>query len=280
MRDKKLIQLYITNMCNSKCKTCTIWKNSEREELTLDSIKNIVESNVDADFVIGGGEPILHSDIDNILQYLKDNNINYTLLSNCIKNEKLKQLIEMYEIPSVTISCDGIKHDEIRGRIGNLSKIINFVEWAQYRKQNFKLSYTYSAFNEKIFKEDMNFFKLLGIQKVYFCLAQEMDLLKTDGDSFVATDFTKILEEKEMLFDRDLDAVNRIINGTKKKCDSQDSVFTIYSNGNVVRCQSFLSCYVLGNVFERNFSDIIRPVKSVTCAYDSKCNLLCQRRYD
>lgn len=280
MRKNKLVQLYITNMCNSGCKTCTIWKNKERQELSLDDIKNVVQPLKNtADFVIGGGEAILHSEIESILEWLEKENVKYTLLSNCIMFDKLKELIVKYNVPSVTVSCDGCKHDEIRGSKGNLSKIEDFTYWARKIGLNFKISYTYSAFNEKTFLEDMMHFDELGVEKIYFCLAQNMELLHS-SDNVVASDLNVLLERQDKFYDKDLQFIKALIYGEKKKCDSQDSVFTVYSNGDVVRCQSFMSSDVVGNINENMFADIVYLSRPIKCPYDDKCNLVCQRRYD
>lgn len=281
MRDKRLIQLYITNMCNSHCQTCTIWQNKEREELSVDEIRQIVLADKSADYVIGGGEAILHSNIHGVLEMLQREGINYTLLSNAIQLNRLTSLVYKYKVPSVTVSCDGVHHDSIRGSQGNLHKIKEFVIWAQHHNQPFKLSYTYSAFNEKNFAEDMEMFKSWGIDKIYFCLAQEMALLKVEGESsIVANSFWQILEYRDMLFDKDIRFIENMLNGEKPKCDSQSTVFTIYSDGSIVRCQSYLSNPPVGNIHTDSFEDYLQKAMNIQCPYDEKCNLLCQRRYD
>lgn len=281
MRDKRLIQLYITNMCNSRCKTCTIWQNRQREELSVEQIRDIVLADKDADFVIGGGEAILHGHIHEVLEMLFKEGINYTLLSNAIQLHRLCSVVSRFHVPSVTVSCDGINHDSIRGCDRNLHNIQTFVRWAKYQGVNFKLSYTYSAYNEKHFAEDMEFFKSLGIDKIYFCLAQEMALLKCDGKSeIVASSFEQILDYKDMLFDKDVRFIESMLSGKKPKCDSQSTVFTVYSNGDVVRCQSYLSSPRIFNINDLPFSLWLESAKNITCPYDEQCNLLCQRRYD
>lgn len=281
MRDKDLIQLYITNMCNSHCKTCTIWQNKEREELSVEQIREIVLSDKTADFVIGGGEAILHSKIHDVLGMLQKEGINYTLLSNAIQLNRLCSLVARFQVPSVTVSCDGTRHDTIRGADGNLHKIETFVRRAREQGVSFKLSYTYSAFNEGYFAQDMEYFKSLGIDKIYFCLAQEMALLHSDGKpQIVAADFQQILKYKDMLFDKDVKFIENMLNGTKPKCDSQTTVFTVYSNGDVVRCQSFMSSPAIFNIKDIPFSCWLGAVKNQTCPWDADCNLLCQRRYD
>lgn len=281
MRDKNLIQLYITNMCNSHCKTCTIWQNKEPEELSVEQVRDIVRADKGADFVIGGGEAILHSKIMDMLGMLHHEGVNYTLLSNAIMLNRLCNMVEYYKVPSVTVSCDGVTHDTVRGARGNLHNICMFVEWAKKNNISFKLSYTYSAFNEQYFHQDMEFFKSLGIEKIYFCLAQEMALLHSDGKpQIVAHDFKQILEHKDMLFDKDVRFIENMLNGTKALCTSQSSVFTVYSNGDVVRCQSFMSSPAIFNIKDIPFSCWLGSATNVVCPYDADCNLLCQRRYD
>ena len=84
MRPNKLIQFYITNMCNSGCKTCSIWRNKTRCELVPERMEDVIRAFPEADYVIGGGEAILHKRIEDIFSILDYYAVNYTLLSNCI----------------------------------------------------------------------------------------------------------------------------------------------------------------------------------------------------
>lgn len=284
MRDKKLIQLYITNMCNSHCKTCSIWKNKERQELNY-SIEKVFRAFPDADYVIGGGEAILHTHIDRILASLRDRQINYTLLSNCIWPEKLCRLVEEHHVPAVTISFDGLDHDDIRGSADNMSKILEFKEWCDFNDVRMKISYTYSKFNEGRFKEDMKFIKeKLGFKEIYFCIAQDMGLLRTAeaDESFVASNFEQILD-CDLITEKDKYHIRGMISGVRRRCTSQNNVHTIYSDGSIVRCQSFKSEEILGNIKDMTVEEIRRTMESINnvmCTHDSECNLLCQRRYD
>lgn len=285
MREKKLIQLYVTNVCNSHCKTCSIWKNKQREELRVGDIEAIVSLFPDADYIIGGGEAILHSDIEKILLSLQNSKTNYTLLSNCICVKRLCELVEKYKVPAVTVSFDGLCHDEIRGSEHNAVKIYEFKDWCDFNNVRMKISYTYSKFNEGRFKEDMKFIKEnFGFNEIYFCIAQDMDLLKTveADENFVASDFEQILE-CDLITDKDKAHIRGMITGIRRCCTSQNNVHTIYSNGDIVRCQSFKSREVLSNLYHMSTFEIMKTLESVdnvSCPYDAECNLLCQRRYD
>lgn len=282
MRPNKLIQFYITNMCNSGCKTCSIWRNKKRCDLSPEKIEDVLRAFPEADYVIGGGEAILHNRIGDIFSILDYYAVNFTLLSNCIMLDKLKSYCERCDIRNVTVSYDGVAHDLIRGSKGNSKKIWNFVEWAKPYGINVKLSYTYSAFNEQLFESDMEEIKSHGIEKVYFCLAQDMELLGAN-EGVRAKTFDRLHKYYDMIDKKDQQFIIGMINNERRVCDSQSQVHTIYSNGDIVRCQSYLSEQVLGNINNMNeaqIKELFTGIKNEKCPYDGKCNLLCQRRYD
>lgn len=285
MRENKLIQLYVTNICNSHCKTCSIWKNVSRDELSSYSVMKVFSAFPYADYVIGGGEAILSNNIVDVLTTARDMNINYTLLSNCILSNTLCIMIEKYNVPAVTVSFDGQRHNVIRGASGNLSNIIWFADWCRINGVKFKLSYTYSKYNEHVFESDMHFIKeQFGVDEIYFCIAQDMDLLKTSeaDEGFIARNFEKILD-CDLISDKDKAHVKGMVSGVRRCCNSQNNVHTIYSNGDIVRCQSYMSKDVLGNIKKMTVSeirDVLNSVDNIVCSYDAECDLLCQRRYD
>lgn len=290
-RETYLIQFYLTNMCNSRCKTCEIWKNKERLELPFEHVKSVIDEFPFADYVFGGGELTLYSDKDKLLKYCDENNINYTILSNAVSINLLEDLLAAHEVKNLTISCDGKNHDEIRGVKGNLKNIVDMLDdkigWRNHIP-NIKLSYTLSKMNEGTIDEDMEFFKSLGFNKIYFCIAQNMDLLKAGGDITPSRDSIRYLYENhsDMLYDKDKQLLGDLVNGIHRKCDSTNCVFTIYTNGDVVRCQSYMSKDVLGNIKKRTLYEILNSdIHYVTntcidCIYNDICELVCQRRYD
>ena len=129
-------------------------------------------------------------------------------------------------------------------------------------------------------------FREWGLDKVYLCIASEMDLLENSNHKeFIPSSLDGLRMCMNMFYDKDREYLDRIFNKwPKKKCDSTSSVFTIYTNGDVVRCQSYMSKELLGNININKFSDIVEEVESLkhvfSCMYDKKCGLLCQRRYD
>jgi MoaA/NifB/PqqE/SkfB family radical SAM enzyme len=284
MRNNKLIQFYLTDKCNSRCKTCQIWKNQKGNKIPFKEVAKIINKFQDADYVFGGGEVTLYEDLGELLVFCDHMNTSYTLLSNAVNYDSLDKYLRFYRVPNLTMSCDGINHDAIRGVKGNLENIGRIVrEYCD--KVNIKLSYTLSSLNERNMNYDMQLFKALGFNKIYFCIAQDMDLLKVAGKQSIVPKYESLVrmveEYGDMLYDKDKAYIKSLINCTRKPCDSTSSVHTIYTNGDVVLCQSIMSSYVLGNIYKDNFADILkRHDNNFICPHDYHCDLLCQRRYD
>lgn len=293
-RPKKLIQFYLTNLCNSHCKTCSIWKNDVQEEIPLEKVIEVLQQFPEADYVFGGGEFTLYSKKDELLTYCDENDINYTVLSNAVDVMLLSKLIDRHEIKNLTISCDGIRHDNIRGSEGNLANIRYIINTYRSKIPNIKISYTLSSYNANCRDLDMDMFKDLGFDKIYFCIAQDMDLLKVKGDTSIEPDEMALKDfynkHFDMLYDKDVQLLDDMVHKRFRTCDSTQSVHTIYSNGNVVRCQSVLSKNVIGNIHEELFSNILEKDRHIYiedvkkndthCPYEETCKLVCQRRYD
>jgi len=126
----------LTSICNSKCKTCNVWKNKDtRFELSLEEISTMLKKAPDTItwLSLSGGEPFLKKDLMKIVKAAKTHLPNLEMVSvptnGLIPIENsLKEMIDM-GIPSVfvTFSIDGPEkiHDKIRGVNGGFKKTWN-----------------------------------------------------------------------------------------------------------------------------------------------------------
>lgn len=142
----KLKRLWIetTDLCNSRCKTCSIWKNTKSKR-TLDY--NILANPIfkDVDYLLNsGGEPSL-CDIKNILltEHKLLPNATLQVSTNGLLPEKvLEAVISALEVGAkvdVGISLDGIgeEHDQFRGVPGNFEKVDRLVHGLiEYKERN------------------------------------------------------------------------------------------------------------------------------------------------
>jgi len=125
----------VTNRCNSKCRTCFIWKDADKSaELTSDEYGRIFSNIGKSVFwvTLSGGEPFLRKDLAAIIGEIEANShpsiIN--IPSNGILTRQIGDTVE--EVLNsgigarliVNLSLDGVgdRHDKIRGVPGNFRK--------------------------------------------------------------------------------------------------------------------------------------------------------------
>jgi len=147
----------ITQKCNSKCKTCNIWKDPRNSqpssELTIEEYDKIFKSIGRSViwYTLSGGEPFLRKDIADIARLIIKHSDPRVLIipSNGIlgnriikETEKILSILPSSSTLIVNLSLDGIgeKHDEIRGIPGNFTR---FLETFSALKE-LKKTYSYS----------------------------------------------------------------------------------------------------------------------------------------
>ncbi|MGD8948771.1 MAG: radical SAM protein [Desulfobacterales bacterium] len=136
----------ITNICQSKCKTCNIWElydkqpEKRNDELSLEEINKIFHSMGHVYvFNISGGEPFLRTDLVEVIAsackhlapgvvHIPTNALAKTQIEN--KTKEILNVIQTHcALTQLTIkpSLDhiGPRHDEIRGVKGNYNKVMD-----------------------------------------------------------------------------------------------------------------------------------------------------------
>lgn len=130
------LTLSISANCNSRCKTCNIWKKQEND-LSIEEWDKILSSLGSAPFwiTISGGEPFLQRKklIDLVrICYEKNHPAIINIPTNCLLGSLIPPMVEemCQQIPStqliINLSIDGVgeKHDQIRGIPGNFQKSV------------------------------------------------------------------------------------------------------------------------------------------------------------
>jgi MoaA/NifB/PqqE/SkfB family radical SAM enzyme len=115
MKHFKIVNLFLTRKCNLNCTYCGISKkpiknikheeeweddktinyfhrNEQSYDFWIDCITRINLYNPEAFFILYGAEPLLYPDLDKIINYLNENNINYTIISSL--NNGIKKIID------------------------------------------------------------------------------------------------------------------------------------------------------------------------------------------
>ena len=144
----------ITNVCNSRCKTCNIWKLYQEEnelskgkELELHEFEKIFKKIGKTVFwyTLSGGEPLVRNDVVDIVEAMRKYNDPKILIipTNGILTDRiLKRSEKILDIMNdttviVNLSLDGLKerHDEIRGVAGNFDKAMETYEGLKGMKE-------------------------------------------------------------------------------------------------------------------------------------------------
>jgi len=149
----------VTNLCQSRCRTCSIWKlykdnpSKRDEELSLDEIEKIFRSLGRVYiFNVSGGEPFLRPDLPHIIrhacEYLMPAIIH--IPTNALAVDLVEQkTLEILKIinernPGIQFTIKpsldhiGEKHDDIRGVEGNFQKVITLFQRLKGHKARFR----------------------------------------------------------------------------------------------------------------------------------------------
>jgi len=213
----------VTNMCQSRCRTCQIWQlyrkhpDKREEELTLDEIEKIFKSLGHVYFFnISGGEPFLRKDLSEIISlavtYLKPGivHIPTNALAPKTIEEQTNRILESMSktngsIPlTIKPSLDGVgkKHDEIRGVKGNFEKVIDTVKRLKKIREKYPNLYVevgtvISKFNMNDVEEIADFVqKEMGIESYRNEIAEQRTEFFNVGDPITpsAEDYESLIK--------------------------------------------------------------------------------------
>ncbi len=145
----------VTNLCNSQCKTCMLWKlykekpELKQKEFTLDEYRKTFASIHNSIFwvTMSGGEPFLRQDLPEICEIFCENcspkiiNIPTNSILPRVIAEKTKTILEKCKGVNlvVNLSLDGVGdcHDNIRNIPGNFKRFLETYEHLDKLKGEF-----------------------------------------------------------------------------------------------------------------------------------------------
>jgi MoaA/NifB/PqqE/SkfB family radical SAM enzyme len=203
----------VTNLCQSRCKTCNIWRlyhehpDRRYKELTLDEIEKIFRSLGKVFFFnVSGGEPFLRNDLpdifDRAMEYLRPRILH--IPTNGIAVDRIeiftRRILESmrqrrYKAPlTIKPSLDGVgkQHDEIRGVKGNWERLLETVKRLKALAQEFpnlhvELGTVVSNFNKRNLDEIEAFAHSLGVESYRNEIAEQREEFFNIGDHITPT---------------------------------------------------------------------------------------------
>ena len=170
------LTISITSRCNSKCKTCGIWRKKEKSnELSLLEWDETLEKIGPVPWVtVTGGEPFLNPDLSELIKLLEKHNrpafitipTNGILTSRIIKNvNKILDVTEAQLMINVSIDEIDAKDDFIRGISGSFENAVATIDGLKkikVKKNNLSLGVNtvISRYNIKRIQEISDFVRL------------------------------------------------------------------------------------------------------------------------
>ena len=199
----------VTNVCQSRCKTCQIWDLYRQypakrdEELTIDEITRIFRSMGHIYlFNVSGGEPFLRPDFVEIIaaavKHLTPGIIHIPTNALALKQSesKIEAILRLLNHKSrhtqLTIkpSMDhiGAKHDEIRGVPGNFEKVMTLFQRlkakkAEYPNLHVELGTVISRWNVEDIEEIAAFVTRLGVDSYRNEIAEQRSEMFNQQDA-------------------------------------------------------------------------------------------------
>jgi MoaA/NifB/PqqE/SkfB family radical SAM enzyme len=179
----------VTNVCQSRCKTCNIWElyrkdpQKRKEELKIGEIRRIFRSMGHIYiFNMSGGEPFLRPDIVDVItlacKYLTPGVIHIptNAIAADLAEQRIHEILDVIKIhdPSIQLtikpSLDHIdeRHDQIRGVPGNFKKVMRLFDRLKSLKSDYpnlhaELGTVISRWNVDDIRDIARFVTSLGV---------------------------------------------------------------------------------------------------------------------
>jgi len=163
------LQLSVTNACNSNCSFCSFKNRDKSIELSLESVKDIIDTFItletQAVTLTGGGEPLCHPNINEILLYCKQKLVKVGLITNGLLLEKLSDE-SLASLTWCRISFDDNKD------INDVEKIASVLRNVCSRAPSVYWSFSYVVLknqNTEIQRRIVSLAESLNMRNVRFC---------------------------------------------------------------------------------------------------------------
>jgi len=276
----------ITCRCNLRCEHCLSSAGeplpnelSTQEAMRLlDYLEYIKVFNIS----LSGGEPLMRTDIFDIIDYASQKKFYIDLLTNgALITEKVLNRLEESNIFNVQVSIDGIEenHDRFRGKKGTYERAINAIKLLKDSKYNVSISSTVTKQNMTEIPQIIDMAIDLGIPSFKTTLFMPAGRGKGNIDKLVLTkqdakDFACMMIKKKKEVGKSI-IINSetespwLVEGLDKRilksmkfedsskigCTAGTSSLYINSDGEIAPCP-FLRDLKAGDVRECNIKDI------------------------
>ncbi|MGD6806138.1 MAG: radical SAM/SPASM domain-containing protein [Candidatus Bathyarchaeia archaeon] len=295
-------QWLITRKCNYKCVGCNVWKEQDARELSTEEIKkglDILKNLGVVELVISGGDPLLRSDIGEILDYASDRFITTVYDNGSMAAKKIDALRKVDFVAISIDSLDEKKNDEIKAVPGALKNALNSVETLQ--KEGIRVAVTPTISQKNLYEiiDLTNYFTAKGIP-MWYCLysydtsvdSNQLFRIGKANDEFVITDnkaMINLCDQIEVLMKKNknilmtrklLDALRGLYIDERRtwKCQALNQFLVVDHLGRISGCHNHNFAGSIFDLPEQWSSDKFKKLRQ-TYNDCTQCNYLCYIAY-
>lgn len=277
-----ILQIYVTNGCNLHCKQCYMNAGKKlADELTTDEIKKIIDDfsgHTISSITFTGGEPLIRSDIVDLLKHAKSKGHNVALLTNgTLITEQIAENIKPY-IHNIQVSLDGSSaevNDSIRGK-GVFDKVVTAIKYFRTEK-DISVHIGMTILNENMddlyqnlpaFLKEINSDNLsVSVSKV-ISVGRGISCDKTGIDDYVIKILDRLWKENWL---KD----PRVRNKRVPTCGYAQEL-VVNSNGDVYLCPLIYEGLSIGNIRNKSIANLCQEVKEFSSKYSAENIEKCQ----
>ncbi|MEK6887230.1 MAG: radical SAM protein [Nanoarchaeota archaeon] len=160
----------ITSSCNLRCKHCYVAAGDQNISVNLSDSKNFIDLMAKAwpveEIIISGGEPTLHPNVKEIIEYVTTKRIKPIIFTNGILTETIKKILPIDELAFI-VSLDGFRedHEKLRGP-NTWVKTLETISLLIKEKRNLTISFSVNNYNIEKSEAFLKFLTELGVEKV------------------------------------------------------------------------------------------------------------------
>ena len=284
--------------CNSRCKTCTYWKNISRmkEDMKTEEVFQMLDEAYDAGmrgYYMFGGEPLIRQDIAEITDYAKNKGFITVMNTNgSLLQQKAAQLKNL-DFAFVSLDYYNDYDDVIRGRPNTFGEVIRGIyELKKIGRTKVALVTTISTLNWNSMRRMAELASDLGVGISFNSVEQSMDFGQTTTETTpnfdVGLDSEKLKEFYRTLLElkregfpllETEDVLEDFVNSKPWKCEFSKMFLYVTPNKQVYNCDYTYAYDLRKGSFEQYFKSegFWSYVKSSESC--NKCVRTCVRGY-
>jgi len=206
--DEYIIYFEITDKCNLRCIHCYNNSNAQmrmtNKEIPVEMLEEVIKRNRDKKnlkVILSGGEPILHSQFEKIVEMLDRYEVKTTVYTNGIDSTRFVNVFLKYGV-NVMISLDGANgkdHDYIRGKGSFERTCLNIKRLCdEIDLDKVTFSFTINRYNFTTIEEMLLLCREFRVKRVYF---NPVASLGRNREDFLGLNYEELVYMWNVLYD-------------------------------------------------------------------------------